>query len=688
MADLSGRTLAGRYRVDELIGRGGMAEVYRVWDIQRSVALAMKMLREDLAEDRVFLRRFKREAQTLAKLQHPNIVRFYGLEQDGPLAFMLMEYVEGTSLRREIFDAQGGISLPRLLAIIRPVCAALHYAHQSGFVHCDIKPGNILIDKQDHVLVSDFGIARMTESATATMVGAGTPAYMSPEQARGENPTPQTDIYSLGIVIFEMLSGERPFTGEHARTGGTVSEKIRWKQLNQKPSLRKIIPSISPELEAVVMKCLEKDASRRYLSVLDLLNALTSVIPAEDTTTEVKRKSRSTGPRSPRPVRPVRLFLGIGIPLIALLLIAGGFLLSGRMIASADTRTSTPISVPTQTSTLASRPTSLPEPTSTPSPMPTPLGAGGGIGVRSNTRLYLVQPASSEAPLEILSLEASWHSSVDWSADGRQVAFTRTVIGKSDDIIVYDIANRVEKDITNNPDYYINPLWSPDSSTIFFYKSFGKWVEGTGWIDQINAYLAYPDGRQVIQIHSWNSVPMCFQWSPDGTYIAYADALDVWKMTADGKTARNITYVGGASCGIWSPDGTRLAFLGRLEPGSPYGLYKVVYDGSAKELVKEIGSFQKANPYLSSWSPDGKYIVIWLYADDTFAVIDINSGDMHEIFHSTSSWNNGITIWSPDSQWIAFIDDGYLYAVHPDGSDQMKLTDLSPVDDIYGWFPP
>ena len=155
MANLIGKTLAKRYRVDASLGRGGMAEVYKVWDQQRAAYLALKVLREDLAEDKVFIRRFKREAQTLARLQHPNIVRFYGLDedQDEQLVFMLMDYIEGTTLRKEIYKSKQPFSAERVLEIMRPVCSALYYAHNQGIVHCDVKPGNIMIDTQGRILI-------------------------------------------------------------------------------------------------------------------------------------------------------------------------------------------------------------------------------------------------------------------------------------------------------------------------------------------------------------------------------------------------------------------------------------------------------------------------------------------------------------------------------------------------------
>jgi len=276
MTDLVGQSI-GHYRIVEKLGEGGMATVYKVWDTESSTYLALKLLREDRIKGRFFLQHFHYEAQTMSRLQHPNIIRYYGLKQENGRVFLLMEYIEGTTLRQRIIDTSDAFSGNDLLAVLAPVCSALYYSHHLGVIHCDIKPGNIVIGESGRVVVSDFGIARMAFSAkTASLTGAGTPAYMAPEQVKRLDPTPQTDIYALGIVLFEMLTGgERPFTGRQADISGTTEEKLLWEQVNLKPPSPLVYnPRISPGLEAATLKCLEKDPLQRYRTTLMLLNDL------------------------------------------------------------------------------------------------------------------------------------------------------------------------------------------------------------------------------------------------------------------------------------------------------------------------------------------------------------------------------------------------------------------------------
>ncbi len=277
MAILEGHILKGQYRIEALIGRGGMAEVYKAWDLRRQHYVAIKVMREDMADDLEFLRRFKREAEALSALSHENIVRFYSFERDGHLAFIVMDYVEGTTLQRRIREAEGQpMPLTEALPIVQQVCAALHYAHSENVLHRDVKPGNIMLRADGRVLVADFGIAKAADSATVTAVMPGTPAYMSPEQCRSEPLDARADVYSLGVVVYEMLAGRRPFVGETQAVTGSTRERIRWEQVNaHPPPLARFNPAAPRGVDVTVRMALAKDRDARWPTVLDFWQALT-----------------------------------------------------------------------------------------------------------------------------------------------------------------------------------------------------------------------------------------------------------------------------------------------------------------------------------------------------------------------------------------------------------------------------
>jgi serine/threonine protein kinase len=366
MSDLIGRTLLNRYRIDTFIGRGAMSEVYRVWDSQRVTYLAMKLLREELALDPIFIRRFGREGRILARLQHPNIVRFYSTEEEDSLVFILLDYIEGTTLQREIHAASRPMLPGQVLPILRPLCSALQYAHNQGAIHCDIKPANIMIHRSGNVLIADFGLARLAESSTiTTLLGGGTPAYMAPEQFSREDPTPQTDLYALGVVLFEMLTGgKRPFTGESANTSGSLSDKIRWEHINQPaPSPQLFNPPISDPIAQVVLRCLEKVPAARYANASELLAAFeaaanssneqplnpifeaqspadiispaSNVLPVSDAAPDLGHVPAQA---APRPLRWLMAALAVTVLFVA----AAGLWLTSRLAASVPAATSVP----------------------------------------------------------------------------------------------------------------------------------------------------------------------------------------------------------------------------------------------------------------------------------------------------------------------------------------------------------
>jgi len=281
MADIINRVLSGQFRVDAFIASGGMGAVYRVWDLKRNVPLAMKVLHTDLSEDPTMFKRFKREANALKKLAHPNIVPFYGLYQTADFAFLLERYVDGPSLKEILRERHGKpMAVEEVLVYLKALSAALGYAHAFGVVHCDVKPGNVMVDQGGNIYLTDFGIARHSDSTTTTLATVGTAAYMAPEQIRGEAVSPATDVYALGVMLFEMLTGQRPFKGDEKGTesgGSTANERIRYAHLtNAPPDPRTYNPALSPATADVILKALTKNPAERFASTGELFSAFCS----------------------------------------------------------------------------------------------------------------------------------------------------------------------------------------------------------------------------------------------------------------------------------------------------------------------------------------------------------------------------------------------------------------------------
>jgi serine/threonine protein kinase len=261
-------TLCGRYFLREFAGSGGTADVYLAWDRIRSAKLAVKVLRPDVKGKALLL--FENEARLLRQLEHPFIVRRYELERHGELVFLVMDWVEGNNLRQRIGELRRPFSLEETERILSPVCSALNFTHQNGVYHCDIKPANILLHQDGHVLLTDFGVARLASEQRS----GGTPAYMAPEQIWEGLVDARTDVYALGVTLYEMLSGGvLPFRGEgRGSQGSTQRERIEWEHCNlPAPPLSQFNPSLPADVVQVVHRALSKDPEERYSSVLKLL---------------------------------------------------------------------------------------------------------------------------------------------------------------------------------------------------------------------------------------------------------------------------------------------------------------------------------------------------------------------------------------------------------------------------------
>ena len=262
---MTGRTL-GEYLLADLLGRGGMAEVYLAWDGHADHAVAVKVLSSSLASDPAYLDRFRREASAVRSLSHPNIVQVYDIGQEGEVHYLVMEYVEGESLAQVLYR-EGRLSLPRAMEIARDVCAGLDAAHRAGIVHRDIKPGNILLGKDGAAKIADFGLVKELADGTNPITGSGivgTSEYLSPEQIEGKRVDGRADLYALGIVLYQMLTGRLPFIGDT-----TVSTLYR--HLNEAPTPpRELDPRIPIQIERVLLKLLGKQPDTRYATAGEL----------------------------------------------------------------------------------------------------------------------------------------------------------------------------------------------------------------------------------------------------------------------------------------------------------------------------------------------------------------------------------------------------------------------------------
>jgi eukaryotic-like serine/threonine-protein kinase len=263
--------IAGRYRLEGRLGFGGMSTVHLALDQRLERRVAVKLLAEHLAEDPTFVSRFQREAQAAARLVHPNIVQIFdsGLDEHTGQHFIVMEYIEGSSCA-EILRDDGWVDVEEATSIIEQACEGLHYAHRHGVVHRDVKPGNLLRAREGEVKLADFGIAKATEQSSITQVGSvlGTAAYLAPEQARGEEAGPRADLYALGVVAYQLISGRLPYEAT------SLTELALKQQREEPPLLDTLVAAVNPELAEAVAIALALDPRDRYETAREMGRAV------------------------------------------------------------------------------------------------------------------------------------------------------------------------------------------------------------------------------------------------------------------------------------------------------------------------------------------------------------------------------------------------------------------------------
>jgi serine/threonine-protein kinase len=448
----------GIYEVKSELGRGGMATVYRAYDPRFEREVAVKVLPSELLHsDPQFRLRFEREAKIIAQLEHSAIVPVYDVGEADGQPYFVMRYMNGGSLS-DLIKA-GGLTMEDASRILGAIAPGLDEAHSNGIVHRDIKPSNILFDKRGNPYISDFGIAKLSQAQSGNVTGSaiiGTPAYMAPEQAQGTEVDGRADIYALGIILFEMLTGKQPY---EADTPMAVAIKHITDPV---PHIQHANPKLPESMDAIIQRAMAKDKLQRFSTAVEMTNALREAARGDPTQLQVKATPTIKASVQPIPQKKGFNALLVVVPVIAIAVLAGGFFfVNGRKspTTEAPVSTATLAPLPTKTSALVNNPTNIPvveiEPTITETSLPpTPteitgpvipsLGGADKIAFIANSELWVMNVDGSD--LKQLTVDGGVKNDVQWLPDGENIVFISGLTVK-----YYNIKTDVVDTLTSFP---------------------------------------------------------------------------------------------------------------------------------------------------------------------------------------------------------------------------------------------
>ena len=714
----------GEYEILAHLGAGGMGEVYRARDPRLGREVAIKVLPASLASDPERRERFEREARAIASLNHPHIVTIHSVERHADLHFLTMELVEGTTLADLI--PKRGFPVPKLLEIGIAISDAVAAAHDKGVTHRDLKPANVMVRSDGRVKLLDFGLAKLKETAPeggSTMLAptqlatgegriVGTVAYMSPEQAEGKPVNHRTDIFSLGVILYEMATGERPFKGE---TSLSVLASI----VRDTPAAATTLRSDAPrELVQIIRRALVKDPERRYQSAKDLRNELED-LQRELQSGELSAPELATVPTAARTARGLRpwMMAAIAAAVAAAATAAawslGWFGGSGRVTAGPTLGTF-------QRLTLQQGLEAFPS-----------LSPDGKWLVYSVDGDIFLQSVGGQGVINLTKdTPASQDSQPSFSPDGERIAFVST--RESGGLFVM---GRTGESVRRLTDAGFNPKWSPDGKEIVFAsepvqgephnrntRTSELWAVNstTGVKRKITdtdgvqptwspngTRIAYwrirVPGRPLGQRDIWtipagggeptpltDDAPLDWSpvWSPDGRFLYFSSdrggSVNLWRVPIDESSGKTLgppeavttpaAFLGHFS---FSADGSRLAFESRVTDAN---VRKIALD-SATETVRgePVALTSGSRPWLYvDISPDGEWLVLApQFMREDLYVTKIGSTDVRQLTDDAD--RDRMPRWSPDGKTIAFYSDredpNYnLWTIRADGSGRQRLS--------------
>lgn len=672
----------GSFEILGVIGAGGMGTVYRARDGKLRRDVALKILPAEFAGDAVRLNRFQREAQAVAALNHPNVVTIHSVEECDGIHFLTMELIEGTTLV-DLIPA-GGLPLDAILRLVLPITDAILAAHRQSIVHRDLKPANVMVGPDGRVTVLDFGLAKLRPIANESSVGTtelltarrqivGTAGYMSPEQAEGRTVDARSDIFSLGVMLYEMAAGTRPFNGDS-------SLAILSSILKDDPKpLTEVRPGVSRDYDRIVRRCLAKDPARRYQTALDVRNELDDL-----------QRQIASGPvaAGPIPLRPAPWLIGRPMPAVV---VAAVVITAGVAAWRLADREAVMPPVPMTFNQITSQPGGEMFARLSPDGQWV-VYTGEGAG---NRDIYL-QSVGGQTPINLTADSPADDEQPAFSPDGERIVFRSGRDGGG--LFVMGRTGEAVRRVTRSG---FNPDWSPDGTKLAYTAVRTEFRPQN--TEQRGALLVVPaGGGEPRQLHEGAMLP---RWSPHGVRIAFTarrggaeGASNIVTMPAEGGDTVPVTRDAFLNWNpVWAPGGEFLYFVSNR--GGSTNIWRVAIDESSGHVPGEpepITTPAAIATHLSI-SADGRRLaysavqehqnIEWLRFDPVTAQV---LGEPLPVTTGSRFWANPDP--SPDGVHVVFYSqiapEGDLYVGRADGSGALRqLTDDAPIDRVPRWSP-